>query len=157
MSARPATIQGTLALDLLPRTEPPMSRPERTGSGADVIAIESARRGEIELWATRFTQAAVEIVGGDRPAHQIARWATPMVYADLRRRSELVALASGQRPGEARIQPVHPKVIGIHTCFVTSTIVEASVHVRYGERSRAVAGRFERREGRWLCTALDFA
>jgi hypothetical protein len=36
-------------------------------------------------------------------------------------------------------------------------VVEAGVHVRYGERSRALAARFERIEQRWICTALDFS
>jgi hypothetical protein len=48
-------------------------------------------------------------------------------------------------------------VVGVRTCFVDDGIVEAGLHVRYGRRSRAVAARFERRAGRWVCTALEFA
>jgi hypothetical protein len=29
--------------------------------------------------------------------------------------------------------------------------------VRYGDRSRAVAARFENNDRRWCCTALEFA
>jgi len=157
MTSPLTSVQGTLALQLTPLTEPPTERPERSGTGADVIEIGRSRRRELELWATRFTQAAVEIVGGDRPAHQLVRWATPVVFADLKRRAELVARSGGHRPGEARVQPVHPKVVGVHTCFVSDDVAEASLHVRYGPRSRAVAARFERHEGRWMCTALDFS
>jgi hypothetical protein len=152
-----ASVQGTLALTLEPRRDAPRRRPSTTSVGADVVEIGIAARREVEVWATRYTQAAVEIVGGDRPPHQLSRWTAPRVFADLRRRAELVARAGGHRPGEARVQPVHPRVVGVHTCFVTDEIVEAGLHVRYGERSRAVAARFERQRDRWVCTALDFS
>ena len=55
------------------------------------------------------------------------------------------------------MQPVRPKVVSVHSFFVTPAIVETSVHVRYGMRSRALAARFEASDGRWICTALEFA
>src|SRR6187431_2778380 len=73
------------------------------------------------------------------------------------RRALLVARAGGHQPGVARVQPVRPQVRSVHTWFVTPRVAETSIHVRYGERSRAVAARFEQRRGRWLCSALDFA
>ncbi|UDY24539.1 Rv3235 family protein [Nocardioides sp. Kera G14] len=152
-----ASVQGTLALALEPRRAVPTRRPERAGAGADVIEIGRTARRELELWATRFTQAAVEIVGGDRPSSQLVRWCVPSVFEDLKRRAELVGRAGGHRPGEGRVAAVHPRVVGVHTCFVTDEIVEAGLHVRYGHRSRAIAARFERRNDRWLCTALDFS
>jgi hypothetical protein len=152
-----ASVQGTLALALQPRQEPPPARAARSGGGGDVVRIDRRARREVETWSCRFTQAAVEIVGGDRPATQLLRWTTGEVYADLTRRAELVARAGGHRPGQARVQPVRPRVVGVHTCFVERGIVEAGVHVRYGGRSRAVAARFERRQERWVCTALEFA
>jgi hypothetical protein len=45
----------------------------------------------------------------------------------------------------------------VHASFLGPELVETCVRIRYGERSRAVAARFERRRGRWLCTALEFA
>jgi len=33
---------------------------------------------------------------------------------------------------------------------------ELSIHVRHGQRSRAIAARIERIEGRWRCSVLDF-
>lgn len=151
------SIQGTLALSIEPRRDPPDRTPDLTGTGADVIDIGRTTRREVELWATRYTQAVVEIIGGDRPVHQVVRLSSPRVFADLKRRSELVGRGGAHRPGEARVQPVHPKVVGVHTCFVSATVVEAGLHVRYGRRSRAIAARFEHREGRWMCTALDFS
>ncbi|WP_148614010.1 Rv3235 family protein [Nocardioides rubriscoriae] len=141
-----ALTQGTLALDLHPRLEPPAP-----------AAGDLRRRREVDDWAHRFVQAAVEIVGGDRPSSQLVRHTSRDVYADLDRRTQLVARAGGHVPGVARVQPVRPRVVSVRSCFASADVVESSAHVRYGERSRAVAARFERRAGRWLCTALEFA
>jgi hypothetical protein len=140
-----ASFQGTLALDLEAALAPPL--PD----------LRDDRQAEVEVWARRFAQAAVEIVGGDRPASQLLRWTTSGVYADLHRRALLVARAGGHRPGTGRVMPVRPHVRSVWTTFVTPTVAETSIHVRYGERSRAVAARFEQRRERWLCTALDWA
>jgi hypothetical protein len=152
-----ASVQGTLALAMQPRQEPPRVRARRSAGGADVVSIDHPARREVEAWSCRFAQAAVEIVGGDRPPAQLLRWSTPDVYADLHRRAQLVARAGGHHPGQARVQPVRPRVVGVRTCFVDGSTVEAGLHVRYGQRSRAVAARFERRDARWVCTALEFA
>lgn len=149
--------QGTLALALLPRHAPPTAAAPSPRPGATVLPIDRRLRHSITEWTHRFSQAAVEIVGGDRPVSQLLRWTTPDVYADLRRRAQLVALAGGHQPGLARVQPVRPRVLSVHSCFVTNDIVECGVHVRHGERSRAIAVRFERTGQRWICTALDFA
>lgn len=143
-----AITQGTLALDLQPRLEPPP---------AAVADLGRARRHSVEEWVRRFAQAAIEIVGGDRPPSQLLRWTSRTVYADLQRRAVLVARAGGHTPGAARVQPVSPRVRSIHTSFVAADVVEASVHATYGPRSRAVAARFELRKNRWVCVALEFA
>jgi hypothetical protein len=140
--------QGTLALDLQPRHDPP--------PGA-VVAIDSRARRGADEWARRFAQAVVEIVGGDRPVSQLLRWTDRVIYEDLHRRALLVARAGGHTPGQARVQPTRPRVLSVHTSFVGDDVIEASAHVKYGERSRALASRFELRNGRWLCTALEFA
>ena len=155
-----ASVQGTLALDLAPRYEPPPVPGRCPGSpGGDVVAIDTGRRVRVEQWAHRYAQAAVEIVAGDRPVSQLVRWTAPRVYADLARRAQLVARAGGHQPGLGRPpgQQVRPQVQGVRSCFVTVSQVEVSIHVRHGERSRAVAARFELVEARWVCTALEFA
>lgn len=154
-----ASVQGTLALDLSPRYEPPPAPGRQPGGpGGDVVPIEIGQRRRVEQWAHRYAQAVVEIVAGDRPVSQLVRWTSPSVHADLTRRAQLVARAGGHQPGGGRVgQVVRPQVQGVRSCFVTDTHVEVSVHVRHGERSRAVAARFELVGGRWLCTALEFA
>ncbi|TWG95140.1 hypothetical protein L615_000500000840 [Nocardioides sp. J9] len=151
-----AATQGTLALALLPRQAPPVAAPPRR-PGAAVVSIDRRLRRTIEEWTHRFAQAVVEIVGGDRPVSQLVRWTTPDVYADLRLRAHLVARAGGHQPGLAQVQAVRPKVHSVHACFVTDRVVECGIHVRHGERSRALAARFERTGQRWVCTALDFS
>ena len=153
-----SSAQGTLALALLPRQAPPApaaAPPARPG--AVVTPIDRRLRHSIEEWTHRFVQAAVEIVGGDRPIAQLLRWTAPDVYADLHRRALLVARAGGHQPGLSRVQTVRPRVQSVHACFISDAVVECGVHVRHGARSRAVAARFERIGQRWVCTALDFA
>jgi len=154
-----ASVQGTLALDLEPRQDPPWPAPARGfGPVADVLPIDGLLRRGFEEWARRYAQAAVEIVGGDRPVTQLLRWSSRDVYDDLQRRAQLVARAGRHQPGHGRFQPVRPRVLGVHPCFINRDVVEVSTHVRYGERSRALAARFERtRDNRWRCTALEFA
>jgi hypothetical protein len=151
------SIQGTLALELHPLHNPPQPPSEAGRAGADVVPIDLRVRGRLEQWSHRYAQAAVEIVGGDRPVTQLLRWTAPDVYDDLARRAQLVARAAGQRPGQDRVQAVRPQVLRVHTCFVASDAAEVSAHVRYGQRSRALAIRFELRGDRWLCVALEFA
>jgi hypothetical protein len=152
-----ASIQGTLALDLTPRQDPPEVDHLTARPAGDVVDIGRATRREFELFSGRIVQAVVEIVGGDRPVSQVLRWTTPTVYQDLRRRAQLVARAVGRHPGQGGIQGTRPHVLSVHTCFVAAGVAEVSAHVRYGHRSRALAARFERRRDRWLCTALEFA
>ena len=125
-----AATQGTLALALLPRSEPPIPAGE-AHPGAAVVAIDRRQRAVVEEWTRRFIQAAVEIVGGDRPVSQLLRWTLPEVYDDLRRRTMLVARAGGHQPGLARVQPVQPRVLSVHTCFVR-------LGCRRGVRARAL-------------------
>ena len=153
-----ASVQGTLALDLSPRQAPP-ELPEGPGRSAvaDVVPIDPHQRGRLERWVHRYVQAAVEIVGGDRPASQLLRWTSGSVYADLHRRAVLVARAGGHQPGVGRVQPVRPHVESVHTSLVSPTVAEASARIRYGARSRALALRFEKRADRWVCSAMEFA
>lgn len=149
-----ATVQGTLALDLGigvdDPADPPVVSPATT--------TETPCRQRLESWAHRFTQAAVEIAGGDRPVSQLLRWTTPDVYTDLARRAQLVRAAVVRDIHSARrVQQVRPQVMSLHTCWIDASAAEVSARVRYGRRSRAVAVRFERHSDRWQAVALEFA
>jgi hypothetical protein len=154
-----ASVQGTLALDLGPRVEVP--EPDlgaRPGDSVlDVVPVDLVQRRRFEQHAARIGAALVEIVGGDRPVSQVLRWTTPEVYQDLGRRAHLVARSVGRRPGAGGLQAVRPQLVAAHTSFISESSAEVSLHVRYGERSRAVAARFELIRGRWQVSALEFA
>ena len=152
---RVAATQGTLALNLGPELQPPAPHHEVTS--CSLVDVDPRMRDDLERWVERFTQAALEIIAGDRPAGQLTRWTDPNVQQDLVRRSVLVGRAGGHEPGRGRRPGLtRPHVHRVSLGFLTVEVVEAAVHVRHGERSRAVAGRFEARRGRWVCTALDF-
>jgi len=155
-----ATVQGTLALDLGPRLDvPEPAVASRPGDSAlhDVVHVDLVQRRQFERHAARVGAAIVEIVGGDRPVSQVLRWTTPEVYQDLARRAHLVAQAVGRRAGSGGIQSVRPQLVAAHTSFVSERCAEVSFHVRYGDRSRAVAARFELIRERWQVSALEFA
>jgi len=154
-----AEVQETLALELSGERGAPA--PSASGApGADLIPIPTRGRKQMETWTARFAQAAVEIVGGDRPASQLLRWTSPEVYADLEERAETVIQAAGV-PIVGRVQRVRPKVASVHSCFLDDRRVEVAIRVRYGDRSRALAARFDRVDDlsgpRWVCTALSWS
>lgn len=109
--------------------------------------------GDPDRFATRFAQVLVEVIGGDRGAHQLMRWTTDRVYEDLLRRSSALqrAAANGQRARRPRAQ-----VRSVHLCRPHDEAAELSIHVHQGARSRAIAARIELLAGRWRCTALQF-
>lgn len=157
-----ADVQGTLPLSFGPRhAVPEIQLVGRARPGADVVPIDRRRRSEMEAWTARFVQAAVEIVGGDRPVSQLLRWTSERVYGQLQRRADYVARAAGRRPTAVRSIAPRPKVASVHACFIDECIVEAAARIVYGERSRALAARFERLQDRtgtrWVCTALDWS
>ncbi|GAB3029195.1 hypothetical protein GCM10011376_14830 [Nocardioides flavus (ex Wang et al. 2016)] len=151
-----ASVQGSLALDLTPRTAPPRPR-LRSARTTDLVALEHAAREHVDAFVGRFLQAVVEIGAGDRPVTQVLRHAVPEVYDQLTERARTVSSAGGATPGHVRgPNPARPVVVGVRTALIRRDAVEASAHVRYGRRSRAVAARFEVVRDRWQCVAIQF-
>ncbi len=149
-----ASVQGALALDLTPRTAPPRPRLRSTRS-FDLVDLERAARGQVDAFIGRYLQAVVEIASGDRPVAQVLRHTTPEVYDALGERARTLLTAAQRPPATVRgPNPARPIVIGVRTALIRSDAVEASAHVRYGRRSRAVAARFEIVRERWQCVAL---
>ena len=106
-------------------------------------------------WPGQFGQVLVEILAGFRPAKQLAPWTTEQVRAQIDLLS--YAVAAEQRPRIRRVMTSRP----------TADVVEMTMVVGFGPRSRALAIRFERiparppvpgrpaRPARWLCTEIE--
>ena len=139
-----AVTQGTLALDLDTHHGLPP---------APDLHVVAGSRGDVEAWAARFAQAVVEVVGGDRSPHQLVRCTSPAVHADLLRRTEVLNRVGAP---EQRSRRLRAQVRSVHVFLPSAVSAEVSVHVRHGQRSRAIAARIEQLDGRWVCTALEF-
>ncbi len=142
-------VDGSLALKASTPPEPVRALPKTP----ELRIVPGGGSGEdIQLWAARFAQAVVEVLGGDRPLPQLVRWTSQRVYLELERRLTILARSSqgGRRP-----RAVRPQVRSVHVFHPTPESAEVSVHVRHGQRSRAIAARLELTRGRWQCTALQ--
>ena len=139
-----AQAQGALALDLDDAPGLP-ARP--------TLRVVTGEERELDAFSARFAQAVVEVIGGDRGVHQLMRWTTERVYTDLMRRSHALHRAT---PGDQRLRRVRATVRSVHLFRPHEDAAELSIHVRHGHRSRAIAARIERIEGRWRCSVLDF-
>ncbi len=144
----PSPVDGSLALEAAPpRTQRPPERPDLR-----LVAPPARRDDEVHQWAGRFAQAVVEVLGGDRPLQQMLRWTSQRVYEELERR---LAILSRTHDAGRRMRTVRAQVRSVHVCHPTPVVAEVSVHVRHGNRSRAIAARLEHCGGRWQCTALQ--
>ena len=139
-----AQAQSALALDLDASPGLP-ARP--------TLRVVTGNERELDAFCARFAQAVVEVIGGDRGVHQLMRWTTERVYADLLHRSHALHRTT---PGDQRLRRVRATVRSVHLFRPHTDAAELSIHVRHGQRSRAIAARIERLEGRWRCSVLDF-
>lgn len=158
-SLAPATVQGTLALDLDDGLQPPATAPSARHGGADVVDVPNTLRRDLQRWVHTFTQACTEVTSGARPVSQLVRWTTPAVHNELGYRAGVVSRAGVHQPGRTtrtRVPVIRPQVQSVHTCFLSEDMVEFSATVRYGPRCRFLAGRLEVIGGRWQATVLEF-
>ncbi len=105
-------------------------------------------------WAARLLQGIAEILTLDRPLSQLARWAGPEVYEDLRRRVE--ARRRGGAPG-ARAGAARPILRSLHVSEPADGVAEVCAVIHDGNRSLAYAVRLEGLDGRWRAMALELA
>jgi hypothetical protein len=115
----------------------------------------SASAGTSTAFTRQFAQAIVEILAGSRSPRQIVRWTTDRSRTQVELLTPLFA-------GEQR-----PRIRRILTSQPAARIVEMTVVVSFGPRTRALAIRFEHtpaqpatpgrpaRPARWLCTELE--
>ncbi|GAB4084131.1 hypothetical protein GCM10028784_07610 [Myceligenerans cantabricum] len=100
----------------------------------------------------RVARAAMEVLRGERPANQLARWTSTQVYDQLVARERLLNGAP-----RARRRPVSHRV-GIRRVRLVrlgAASAEATVVLHDGERVRAAAVRLEGRRGTWKVTCLE--
>jgi hypothetical protein len=124
-------------------------------AGADAAGADVAGADVAGAWLRRLAVVIVEVLAGVRPDRQLVPLATDRVRARIRGLVPL--LACDRRPKIARIVTSRP----------TAQVVEMTVVVHFGARSRALAMRFEyvaarpaspgrpARPARWLCTAIE--
>lgn len=147
-----APVDGALALQQGTTGAPGPHRQPPSTPELRIVADAPRDGGDVRLWAARFAQGVVEVLGCDRPLPQLVRWTSRRVYLDLERRLRILGQTSVT---EQRVRTIRPQVRSVHVCHPAPDCAEVSVHVRHGRRSRALAARLELREGRWQCTALQ--
>lgn len=149
----PLGVQGTLALAfVLPSglTAEPVTAPRLRLVGSLPGGL-SAQLPPVSAWAARVAQAVVEVLSGDRPVAQLARWTSPEVHDQLRRG----AVRAARSGAAARTAAARASVRCVRVCSPAEGVVEASAVVIRHERVTAMALRLEDDGGRWRCTALQ--
>lgn len=105
-----------------------------------------------QAWASKLVQAVGEVLAGDRPISQLVRFTDSIVFGELNRRVRVLGLTT---TANARGLKERSAVRSVHVSTPATEVAEVAAHVRYGERSRAIALRLEVHRGRWICTALE--
>jgi uncharacterized protein DUF6459 len=135
--------------------DPQAADPQAADPQAAAIPGASPAAGTTAGWPRQFAQVVVETLAGVRPARQILPWTTDRARAQLRRLGPL--LVCDRRPKIQRVVTSRP----------TARVVEMTVVVNFGVRTRALAMRFEHvagrqaapglpaRPARWLCTEIE--
>lgn len=121
---------------------------------APVAPLRAADENSEILAITRSTvQAAMEVLAGVRPIHQLARRLDPRCLAVLQHRSALIRReqARSASPALARLHR-NSIVRSVRACEVAPGIYEASAVVVDDVRARAVAVRLERSKQVWRVT-----
>jgi hypothetical protein len=110
---------------------------------------------EVRAIARGTVQAAMEVLAGIRPVHQLARRLDPRCLSALQHRACLIRreVARTNNPALARLHR-NSTVRSVRVCEVAEGIFEASAVVVDDVRARAVALRLERGKQVWRVTEL---
>ncbi len=131
----PAYLQDALAIDF--------SRPH-----VDRQPTARADLPDPTPFVASMAQAFVEVMAGNRPAPQVARWTAPQVYAVLARRA---FVAARREPGARRRAIVR----AVRVQEPADGVVEACAVVVHHDRVRALALRMSGLDRRWVVTDLQ--
>ncbi|MET1088943.1 MAG: Rv3235 family protein [Arthrobacter sp.] len=121
--------------------------PARLQQVDELSEVRSVARGTV--------QAAMEVLAGIRPIHQLARRLDPRCLSALQHRACLIRreVARTNNPALARLHR-NSTVRSVRVCEVADGIYEASAVVVDDVRARAVAIRLERSKQVWRVTEL---
>lgn len=113
----------------------------------------SAAGGPLDarVWAQRFVSALVEVIDGDRPPAQLARWTSRPVFQSVTRYSQ----AAGRTRVRRRARTGREQVASVRVSRPVEGAMEVSARIRCGDRFRALAARLDAVEGGWQCTAVQ--
>lgn len=101
----------------------------------------------------RVVRAAVEVLRGERPAAQLARWVTPQVYDQLLERGRLMREAQQSRAPRPKAHAA--TVRRVRMVRLGASSAEATVILHDEGRVRAAAVRLEARRGVWRVAVLE--
>jgi hypothetical protein len=133
----------------------------RYGDDADVAELAAARPvadqpapalPDPTAMCATVVRAAVEVLRGDRPAAQLARWLTPLLLDQLSERARLLREAA---PAEAEARTARPVQVRRIRLERRGETAEATVVVEDQGRCRAAAVRLEAHRGQWRIAVLE--
>lgn len=101
----------------------------------------------------RVVRAAVEVLRGERPAAQLARWVTPQVYDQLLERGRLMREVRQSRTPRPKAHAA--TVRRVRMVRLGASSAEATVILHDEGRVRAAAVRLEARRGVWRVAVLE--
>ena len=96
---------------------------------------------DLGIFVESFAKSVLEIWAGKRPASQLSRYCHSTVYQDL-----LTSIGYQREVGKFR---------KIYITEPLDGLCEGIVTVRFRDRLRSMAIRFEGLDHRWVCTSLD--
>lgn len=136
---------------------PAARAPGRTGQrpvgASQLLAADEA--SEIRAITRGTVLAAMEVLAGIRPIHQLARRLDPRCLATLQHRAALIRREAARTASPALARLHRNSTVGsVRVCAVSEGIYEASAVVVDDVRARAVAVRLERSKQVWRVTEL---
>ena len=96
---------------------------------------------EIEKFAEKFAKSVLEIWAGKRSAAQLSKFCHASVYQEL-----VTSIGFQKEIGKFRKIYINEPLDGL---------CESTVTVRFKDRLRSMALRFEGVDHKWVCTSLD--
>ncbi|KQQ80306.1 Rv3235 family protein [Pseudarthrobacter sp. SL88] len=123
--------------------------------GEPVQLRAADEEAEVRALTRGTVQAAMEVLAGIRPVHQLARRLDPRCLAALQHRAALIRREI-TRTGNPALGRLHRNSIvrSVRICEVAEGTYEASAVVVDDVRARAVAVRLERSKQVWRVTEL---